>query len=82
MEDKSARFENTRQFISLDAGLQGDFLALELYFTVMVFGGQIAGSDSRQETDICVPHSQVDRKGQEDFSLLVSQDKIKTMFVQ
>jgi hypothetical protein len=40
----------------------------------MIFGGQIPGSDSQQETDICVPHDQVDEKGREGFpnSLLVS----------
>jgi hypothetical protein len=41
----------------------------------MVFGGQILGSDSPQETDICVSLGRVDREGCKGFpnSLLISQ---------
>jgi hypothetical protein len=40
----------------------------------MVFRGQIPWRDSRQKTDICVPHGIVDRESREGFpnSLLVS----------
>jgi hypothetical protein len=49
-----------------------------------VFTSQISGSDPRHETDICVSHGQVNRERREGFanSLLVSQLKIETMFVQ